>query len=95
MAGEGVDESCSWRMGRGRKARSKRGGRRGRGGAHRGGGAMVRQHEDGAVVAVWSAGVDTRLRKERRGRRIARARAREGGREGKEKGDTATTGHPL
>jgi hypothetical protein len=47
---------------------------------------MVRQHEDDAAVAVWSAGVDTRLRKERRGRRIARARAREGGREGKEKG---------
>jgi hypothetical protein len=41
------------------------------------------------------AGVDTRSRKERRGRRIAQARAREGGREGKEKGGHGGNGAPI
>jgi hypothetical protein len=41
-------------------------------------------------------GADTRPRKERRGRRTARARAHEGGREGKEKGGgVAVMGRPF
>jgi hypothetical protein len=51
-----------------------------------GGGTMVRRHEDGMAVVVWWVGADTRPRKERRGRWIARACSHEGGREGKEKG---------
>jgi hypothetical protein len=47
---------------------------------------MARRREDGVVMAVQSAGVDTRPRKERRGRCTARVRAPEGGPEGKEKG---------
>jgi hypothetical protein len=49
---------------RGGEAWSKRGGRRGRNKAHRGG---KEWREDGAVAAVQSAGADTRPVKERRG----------------------------
>jgi hypothetical protein len=51
---------------RGGEAWSKRGGRRGRNKAHRGG---KEWREDGAVAAVQSAGADTRPVKERRGGR--------------------------
>jgi hypothetical protein len=56
---------------------------------------MVRPCEDGMAAAVWLDGVDTRPRKERRGRWIARARAREGGRVQKEKGGMAAMRLPL
>jgi hypothetical protein len=52
----------------GGEARSKRAGRRGHGGAHRGRGErIVREREDGAAAAVRSASADTRPGKERRG----------------------------
>jgi hypothetical protein len=63
----------------GGEAWSKRGGRQGHGRAHQGGATMVWRHEDSMAAAVQSAGADTRLRKERRGRWSARARAREEG----------------
>jgi hypothetical protein len=58
------------------------------------GGTMAQRCEDGAIVVVRSAGVYTSPRKGRRGRWSARARAREGGQEGKEKGEAAM-GRPL
>jgi hypothetical protein len=63
---------------------------RGRGGAHRGGG-----RNNGAAAAVRSDGVETRLRKERRGQRSDRARARGRGRQGKEKGGAEAMERPL
>jgi hypothetical protein len=51
----------------GGEARSKRGGRWGRDGAHRRGGRKARRCEDGATTAIRSADADTRLGKERRG----------------------------
>jgi hypothetical protein len=52
------------------------------------GGTMAQRCEDDATVVVRSAGVYTSPRKERT------ARAREGGQEGKEKGEAAM-GRPL
>jgi hypothetical protein len=64
----------------GGEALSKRGGQWGHDGAYRGAGVtMVRRHKDSVAAAVRLASADTRPRKERRGRQIARARAREGG----------------
>jgi hypothetical protein len=57
--------------------------------------SSLRGGNDGAVAVVRLVGADTRPRKERRGRWIARARAREGGRDGKEKGVTVVVGRPL
>jgi hypothetical protein len=50
------------------------------------GGRMAQRHKDGAATAVWSVGVDMRLRKRGGGRQGAQARASEGGREGKKRG---------
>jgi hypothetical protein len=69
------------RRDRGGEARSKRGGRWGHGGAHRGGGGS-----NGAAAIVRLAGMDTMLRKERRGDGVlGRVLVREDER-GKEKG---------
>jgi hypothetical protein len=60
-----------------------------------GGGTLVLWREDGVAVAVRLAGANTRPRKEKRGRWITQARAREGGREGKGKASTTVIWCPL
>jgi hypothetical protein len=56
---------------------------------------MAQWCDDDVAAAIRLVDVDTRPRKERRGQRIARVRAREGGREGKEKGGAVAMGRPL
>jgi hypothetical protein len=52
--------------------------------------------EDGAAAAVRSTGADTRPRREGKGvMGCSGVLAKEGGREGKERGGVAVTGHPL
>jgi hypothetical protein len=80
----------------GGEARSKRAGRRGHGGAHRGRGErIVREREDGAAAAVRSASADTRPGKERRGAMECSACAHGGGRVVKEKRGAVATERPL
>jgi hypothetical protein len=71
---------------RGGEAWSKRDGRWGAQRSSPRGKRMARRREDGSAVTVRSASVDTRLGKDRRGTTECSTHAREGGREGKEKG---------
>jgi hypothetical protein len=87
MAGEGVDEVLQLEEGTGEVRRGRKGAGEGaRGSSSKGREMAAWRREDGMAAVVRSAGANTRPRREGKGGDGVLGHAREGGREGKERG---------